>query len=102
MRRSKKNTNGATRISTLAMSPWLPTSSPRRFSPSDDELRSYYESHKTDYRYLEPQKKVRYLFVDTEKVGSKLQIPDADLKTEYDGLETRVQGSGRQRSNRSF
>ena len=52
-----------------------------KIQPSDDEMRSYYESHKTDYRYLEPQKKVRYLFIDQEKVGSKLQIPDADLKT---------------------
>src|SRR5215213_8281424 len=43
-----------------------------KIQPGDDELRSYYERHKTDYRYLEPQKKVRYVFVDTEKVGSKL------------------------------
>jgi peptidyl-prolyl cis-trans isomerase D len=28
-----------------------------KIQPSDDELRSYYESHKTDYRYLEPQKR---------------------------------------------
>ncbi len=41
---------------------------------------------RTDYRYLEPQKKVRYVFIDTEKAGSKLQIPDADLKTEFDNL----------------
>src|SRR5215216_7211491 len=58
-----------------------------KIQPGDDELRSYYESHKTDYRYLEPQKKVRYVFIDTEKVGAKLQIPDPDLKAEYDGLQ---------------
>src|SRR5678815_1927097 len=58
-----------------------------KIQPSDDELRTYYESHKTDYRYLEPQRKVRYVFVDTEKVGSKLQIPDADLKAEFDSLD---------------
>jgi peptidyl-prolyl cis-trans isomerase D len=58
-----------------------------KIQPSDDELRSYFESHKTDYRYLEPQKKVRYIFVDTEKVGSTLQISDADLKTEFDALK---------------
>jgi len=51
-----------------------------KIQPSDEELRSYYESHKTDYRYLEPQKKVRYIFIDTEKVGSKLNIAEADLK----------------------
>src|SRR5437868_2084780 len=65
-----------------------------KIQPTDDELRSYYESHKTDYRYLEPQKKVRYLFIDTEKVGSKLQISDADLKAEYDGLDPKFKRAG--------
>src|SRR5215217_6803294 len=45
-----------------------------KIQPSDDELRSYYESHKTDYRYLEPQRKVRYIFVDT-KPGDVTDIP---------------------------
>ena len=65
-----------------------------KIQPSDEELRSYYESHKTDYRYLEPQKKVRYVFIDTEKVGSKLQISDADLKAEYDGLQPQFKEAG--------
>src|SRR5215211_6052586 len=58
-----------------------------KIQPSDEELRSYYESHKADYRYLEPQKKVRYVFIDTEKAGSKLQIPEADLKAEFDQIK---------------
>ena len=65
-----------------------------KIQPSDEELKSYYESHKTDYRYLEPQRKVKYLFIDTEKVGSKLQIPDADLKAEYDNLEPKFKEAG--------
>lgn len=65
-----------------------------KIQPTDDELRSYYESHKTDYRYLEPQKKVRYIFIDTEKVGSTLQIPEADLKAEYDGLKPEFKSAG--------
>ena len=65
-----------------------------RIQPSDEEMRSYYESHKTDYRYLEPQKKVRYLFIETEKVGSKLNIPEADLKSEYDNLKPEFKESG--------
>src|SRR3954470_20836258 len=32
-----------------------------KIQPSDDELRSYYDSHKTDYRYLDPQRKVGYV-----------------------------------------
>ena len=65
-----------------------------KIQPSDEELRSYYESHKTDYRYLEPQKKVRYIYIDTEKVGSKLQISDAELKTEYDNLQPQFKEAG--------
>ena len=65
-----------------------------KIQPSDEELRSYFESHKTDYRYLEPQRKVRYLFVDTEKVGSKLQIPEAELKAEYDSLDPKFKEAG--------
>ena len=65
-----------------------------KIQPSDEELRSYYESHKTDYRYLEPQKKVRYVYIDTEKVGSKLQISDAELKTEYDNLQPQFKEAG--------
>jgi peptidyl-prolyl cis-trans isomerase D len=65
-----------------------------KIQPSDDEMRSYFESHKTDYRYLEPQKKVRYLFIETDKVGSKLQISDADLKAEYDSLQPEFKEAG--------
>ena len=65
-----------------------------KMQPSDDELRSYYESHKTDYRYIEPQRKVRYVFVNTEKVGSKLQIPESELKEEYDRLDPKFKEAG--------
>lgn len=65
-----------------------------KIQPSDEDLRSYFESHKTDYRFLEPQRKVRYIFVNTEKAGSKLQISDADLKTEYDGLAPQYKEAG--------
>ena len=65
-----------------------------KIQPSDEELRSYYESKKTDYRYLEPQRKVRYVYIDTEKVGSKLAIPDAELKQEFDGLQPQFKEAG--------
>lgn len=65
-----------------------------KIQPSDADLRAYYEQHKTDYRYLEPQKKVRYLYIDQTKVGEKIQISDEDLKAEFDNLkpENRVAG----------
>ena len=65
-----------------------------KIQPGDEEMRSYFESHKTDYRYLEPQKKIRYLYIETDKVGSKLQISDADLKAEYDSLKPEYKEAG--------
>src|ERR1044072_4016723 len=65
-----------------------------KIQPSDDELRAYYDSHKTDYRYLEPQRKIRYVFINTENVGSQLPISDADLKAEYDSLDPKFKEAG--------
>ncbi|MFN2491421.1 MAG: SurA N-terminal domain-containing protein [Pyrinomonadaceae bacterium] len=53
---------------------------------SDDELKSYYEQHKTDYRILEPQKKIRYVYIDQAKAGEKLPITDKDLRDEFNKL----------------
>jgi peptidyl-prolyl cis-trans isomerase D len=65
-----------------------------KIQPSDEELRTYFESHKTDYRYLEPQRKVRYVFINIEKAGSKLNISDADLKAKYEDLEPKFKEAG--------
>ena len=58
-----------------------------KITPSDEEMRQYFDAHKTDYRFLEPQKKIRYLFVSQDKVGQKLTISDEDLHKEYDSLK---------------
>lgn len=65
-----------------------------KIQPGDEELRSYYESHKNEYRYNEPQRKVRYVYIETEKVGSKLQIPEADLKAEFDTVKPEYKKAG--------
>ncbi|HYY41830.1 MAG TPA: peptidyl-prolyl cis-trans isomerase, partial [Pyrinomonadaceae bacterium] len=57
-----------------------------RLQPSDEELQKYYDEHKTDFRYLEAQRKIRYLFVDQTKIGEKLAVPDEDLRAEYNQL----------------
>jgi len=57
-----------------------------KIQPSDDELKGYYEQHKTDFRILEPQKKIRYVYIDQAKSGEKLQISDKDLHEEFDKL----------------
>lgn len=65
-----------------------------KISVSDDELRSYYEQHKTDYRINEPQKKARYIYIDQEKAGAKLQISDKDLRERYDQLSPELKQAG--------
>jgi peptidyl-prolyl cis-trans isomerase D len=50
---------------------------------SDEDLKNYYEQHKTDYRIFEPQKKIRYVYIDQAKAGEKVQISDKDLHDEF-------------------
>ena len=65
-----------------------------KIQPSDDELRSYYEQHKTDYRYHEPQKKIKYVFIDQAKAGSKITISDDDLRKAFDALGPQQKQAG--------
>ena len=54
--------------------------------PTDEELRNYFEQNKKNYYISVPQKKIRYVFLDTAKIGEKLTITDEELKAEYDKL----------------
>jgi peptidyl-prolyl cis-trans isomerase D len=65
-----------------------------KITPSDQELRDYYEQHKTEYRILQPQKKIRYLYIDQAKAGEKIQIPEAELRAEYDKLTPELKQGG--------
>jgi len=55
-------------------------------TPSDEELKAYYEQNKPSFAINVPQKKIKYIFINTAKLGEKLNIPEADLKAEYDAL----------------
>ena len=55
-------------------------------TPSDQELRDYFEKNKQTYYINDPQKKIRYVFVNTVKIGEKLNIAGEDLRAEYDKL----------------
>jgi len=54
-----------------------------KIQPSEQDLKSYYDQHKDEFKITEPQKKIRYLYVDQEKSGQKLQITDKDLQDEF-------------------
>jgi peptidyl-prolyl cis-trans isomerase D len=55
-------------------------------TPTEQEARDYFEKNKANYYISVPQKKIRYVFVNTAKIGEKLPISDADLRAEYDSL----------------
>jgi len=55
-------------------------------TPTDQELQDYFDKNKSAYYIGVPQKKIKYIFVSTPKIGEKLPISDADLKSEYDNL----------------
>ena len=65
-----------------------------KIQPTDQDLRASYEQHKTDYRILEPQKKIRYVFISQEKAGEKLQISDKELQDEYNRLSPEAKQAG--------
>jgi len=63
-----------------------PTELAQTIKPTDDELRQYFDKNKAAYYISVPQKKIKYVFINTAKIGEKLPISDADLKAEYDKL----------------
>src|SRR6266536_1414192 len=53
--------------------------------PTDEELKSFYESHKSSYANSIPEKrKVKYAVLETVKAEANLQITPTDLRTYYD------------------
>lgn len=58
----------------------------KNITPTDQDLQEYFEKNKQAYYISSPQKKIKYVFLNTAKVGEKLPITDADLKAEYDKL----------------
>ncbi len=65
-----------------------------KIQPTDDELKAYYDKHKTDYNILVPQKKIKYVFVDQDKSGQKLEISDKELQDEYNSLKPEYKQAG--------
>ncbi|MEQ1645812.1 MAG: peptidyl-prolyl cis-trans isomerase, partial [Pyrinomonadaceae bacterium] len=58
----------------------------KKITPTDAELRDYFEKNKQSYFISVAQKKIRYVFINTAKIGEKMSIPEADIKTEWDSL----------------
>src|SRR5688572_7309073 len=58
----------------------------KNVTPSEEELRAYYDQNKQSFHIDVPQKKIKYVFINTAKIGEKLNISDADLRAEYEAL----------------
>jgi peptidyl-prolyl cis-trans isomerase D len=65
-----------------------------KLQPSDQDLHAYFDQHKAEYHIDAPQKLIRYLYINQEQAGSKLNIPDADLKAEFDKLDVEHKQAG--------
>jgi len=65
-----------------------------KIQPSEQDLKSYYDQHKTDFRILVPQKKIRYVYIDQAKSGEKLTVTDKDLHDEFDKLSPEAKQAG--------
>ena len=66
----------------------------KNINPTEQELRDYFDKNKASYYISVPQKKIKYVFVNTAKIGDKLQISDADLRAEYDKLPPDKKSAG--------
>jgi len=62
--------------------------------PTDAELQEYFEKNKANYYINVPQKKIRYVFLNTAKVGEKMPLSDEDLKAEFDKIPADKKSKG--------
>jgi peptidyl-prolyl cis-trans isomerase D len=65
-----------------------------KITPTDEELRQYFEQNSERYRFNVAQKKIRYVFVSQEKAGARLDIPEDELRKEFDALRPENKQAG--------
>ena len=66
----------------------------KKINPSEEEARQHFDAHKEEFRFNEAQKKIRYLYIDQEKVGQKLNITDQELREEFNQLKPENKQAG--------
>ncbi|MEK6286905.1 MAG: SurA N-terminal domain-containing protein [Acidobacteriota bacterium] len=50
---------------------------------SEPDLRAYFEARKSDFGIKTEQRRARYIFVDQNKAGEAIQVPDDELKQDF-------------------
>src|SRR5436189_1519324 len=66
----------------------------KNITPTDQELHDYFDKNKASYYISVPQKKIRYVFINTEKIGEKPPLSEADLRAEYENIPPDKKSAG--------
>ncbi len=53
------------------------------FNPTEQELRSYYDARKDEFKATDPTRKVDYIFIPTSEVAKTVPVTEEELKQEY-------------------
>ena len=91
VREEYKRKNSSLDLTYVAVSP---SKLAEKMQPADQELKDYYEKHKTEYRIDVPQKKIRYVFLDQNKAGAKVQVTDNELREEFQNVKPEFKSAG--------
>jgi peptidyl-prolyl cis-trans isomerase D len=91
VREDYKRKNSSLDLTYVAVSPLKLA---EKMQPADQELKDYYEKHKTEYRIDVPQKKIRYVFLDQNKAGAKVQVTDNELREEFQNVKPEFKSAG--------
>jgi peptidyl-prolyl cis-trans isomerase D len=55
-----------------------------KFNPTEQELRSYYDARKDEFKAGEKTRKVEYIFIPTKEVAKTVPVTEEELKKEYE------------------
>ena len=55
-----------------------------KFNPTEQELRSYYDAHKDEFKANAPTRKVDYIFIPTKEVAKTVPVTEEELKKEFE------------------
>lgn len=54
-----------------------------KYTPREEDLKSYYESHKAEFKATEATRKVDYIFISTDDVAKIVPVTEEELQQEY-------------------
>jgi peptidyl-prolyl cis-trans isomerase D len=55
-----------------------------KFNPTEQELRSYYDAHKDQFKATDQTRKADYIFIPTKEVAKTVPVTEEELKKEYE------------------